>query len=153
MKLSTEGTLMTYQILTWLWDTLMFSLEMLKCWKYFLALLGLKFVREIPNSEAWTLVFISCRTLCHRPFVYCSNIICCHAQWCSWPISQSHGGGNLLKFKSSLGMGKKGTWNVDITTTLGRTPGFTDDGPKKLCWCHGSQWADWLEAVPWGPLY
>lgn len=104
----------------------MFSRGMLECCKYPLPppRASVKSVREprfgglTLTSAVTPLVFLSCRTLCHKP-----RIISCNVQLLvntGQPISQSRrrGGGGFLKSNGSIRMGIRVTLNMGTSQPL-----------------------------------
>lgn len=100
----------------------MFSRGMLECCKY-PPRASVKSVREprfgglTLTSAVTPLVFLSCRTLRHKPCIYCGHIIRCNVQM---PISQSRrrGGGGFLKSNGSIRMGIQVTLNMGTSQPL-----------------------------------
>lgn len=96
-----------HQILTRLWGTLMFSLGMLECRKYFYQPptnpRGSKSAGENLNWAAWPLLFMLCQPLRQRKWIYRGrHLPPCPLSAICWEYS-------------------KGTLGVDIRTTLGFT--------------------------------
>lgn len=105
----------------------MFSRGMLECCKYFPPpWASVKSVREprfgglTLTSAVTPLVFLSCRTLRHKPCIYCGHIISCNVQL---PISQSRrrGGAGFLKSNGSIRMG------IQVTLNMGTSQPLSDE--------------------------